>query len=235
MITLYKFGPGFGLPDPSPFVTKAELLLKIAGLDYDIDLKGFGKAPKGKLPYIRDDGETIADSTFIRLHIERKYGFDFDAGLSAAEKGFAWGLEKMCEDHLYWIMVDARWLDDGNFARGPAKFFDAAPAPIRPVVKAYVRRGLKRTLHGQGLGRHSAEERAELGRRDLEALAAILGDKPYLFGDAPRGVDATVGAFVMGCLAKIFVTPLRAAAEGNANLVAYAKRLTKRYYPDFAA
>src|SRR5919197_2337340 len=30
MITLYNFGPGFGLPDPSPFVTKAETLLKMA-------------------------------------------------------------------------------------------------------------------------------------------------------------------------------------------------------------
>jgi len=235
MITLYKFGPGFGLPDPSPFVTKAELLLKIAGLDYDIDLKGFGKAPKGKLPYIRDDGETIADSTFIRLHIERKYGFDFDAGLSAGEKGLAWAIEKMCEDHLYWIMVDARWLDDDNFARGPAKFFDAAPAPIRPIVKAFIRRGLRRTLRGQGLGRHSAAEIAELGRRDLGALAAILGDKPYLFGEKPRGADATAGASVMACLAKVFVTPLRQAAEAQANLVAYSERIMKRFYPDFAA
>ena len=34
MITLYTFGPAFGLPDPSPFVTKAEMLLKLAGLPY---------------------------------------------------------------------------------------------------------------------------------------------------------------------------------------------------------
>jgi len=32
MITLYSFGPAFGLPDPSPFVTKAATLLKMAGL-----------------------------------------------------------------------------------------------------------------------------------------------------------------------------------------------------------
>ena len=34
MITLYTFGPYFGLPDASPFVTKAMLLLKFAGLPY---------------------------------------------------------------------------------------------------------------------------------------------------------------------------------------------------------
>jgi|GEM_PF-5415914 len=32
MITLYSFGPAFGLPDPSPFVMKAEVLLKMSGL-----------------------------------------------------------------------------------------------------------------------------------------------------------------------------------------------------------
>lgn len=63
MITLYSFGPGFGLPDPSPFVTKAEVLLKMAELPYRSDTTGFKKAPKGKLPYIDDGGEIISDST----------------------------------------------------------------------------------------------------------------------------------------------------------------------------
>ena len=47
MLTLYAFGPGFGLPDPSPFVTKAEVLLKMAGHPYRKDTTGFRKAPKG--------------------------------------------------------------------------------------------------------------------------------------------------------------------------------------------
>ena len=34
MITLRTFGPYFGLPDASPFVIKAMLLLKFAGLEY---------------------------------------------------------------------------------------------------------------------------------------------------------------------------------------------------------
>jgi glutathione S-transferase len=102
MITLYTFGPAFGLPDPSPFVMKAEVLLKMAGLLYRTDTKGLRRAPKGKLPYIEDDGERIADSTFIRWHIEKKYGIDFDRGLPREEQATAWAFEKLAEDHLYW-------------------------------------------------------------------------------------------------------------------------------------
>jgi hypothetical protein len=33
-MTLYSFGPGFSLPDPSLFVMKVETLLKMAKLPY---------------------------------------------------------------------------------------------------------------------------------------------------------------------------------------------------------
>ena len=91
MITLFTFGPYFGLPDASPFVITAMLLLKFAGLDYREDRGGFRKAPKGKLPYINDDGIVVPDSTFIRFHVEKKYGFDFDAGLTLEQRAGAWG------------------------------------------------------------------------------------------------------------------------------------------------
>jgi glutathione S-transferase len=41
MIILYTFGPYFGLPDPSPFVMKAEVLLKMANLPFETDTGGF--------------------------------------------------------------------------------------------------------------------------------------------------------------------------------------------------
>ena len=165
MITLYAFGPAFGLPDPSPFVTKAEMLLKLARLAYRVDTGGFRKAPKGKLPYIDDDGTIVADSSFIRLHLERKHGIDFDAGLTAERRAVAWAIEKMCEDHLYWAVVRDRWIDDANFAAGPAKFFEKVPAPVRPLVVAVIRRKVRSGLKAHGLGRHTPEEIAELARR----------------------------------------------------------------------
>jgi glutathione S-transferase len=139
MITSYTFGPYFGLPDASLFVMKAMLLLKFAGLEYSERRGGPNKAPKGKLPFINDEGVIVADSTFIRFHIEKKYGFDFDAGLSPEQKAEAWAIEKMCEEHLYWALVAERWVDEENFAKGPAKFFDVVPLPLRPIVQSLVR------------------------------------------------------------------------------------------------
>ena len=131
MITLFTFGPHFGLPDPSPFVTKAEVLLKMSGLPYRTDQGGFRRAPKGKLPYIEDAGTLVADSTFIRWHLEKKYGVDFDKGLSAPERATAWAFEKLCEEHLYWAVLESRWMNDRNFDRGPRQFFNVAPAPVQ--------------------------------------------------------------------------------------------------------
>jgi glutathione S-transferase len=234
MITLYAFGPAFGLPDPSPFVTKAEVLLKMAGLTYRTDTKGLRKAPKGKLPYIDDDGERVADSTFIRWHIEKKYGIDLDRGLSAEQRAIAWAFEKMAEDQLYWALVDARWMVDDNFVRGPAKFFRSVPAPVRPVVIALIRRNIRGRLRAQGMGRHSREEIVALGARSIDAIADYLGEKPYFLGAEPTGIDATMFAFSAGLLCPRFDTPLRGAAERHDNLKRYVGRMAARYYPDLA-
>jgi hypothetical protein len=93
MITLYTFGPYLGLPCGSPFVTKAMLLLKFAGLEFSEDRGGYRKAPKGKLPFLDDEGLIVA-ATFIRFHIEKKYDFDFDAGLHTGAKGRRLGNRK---------------------------------------------------------------------------------------------------------------------------------------------
>jgi glutathione S-transferase len=232
MITLYGFGPAFGLPDPSPFVMKAEVLLKMSGLAYRIDTGGFNKAPKGKLPYIDDDGAKIPDSTFIRWHLEKRHGIDFDRGLSAEQRAIAWAFEKMAEDNLYWVGVDARWNDDENFAKGPKTFFDRAPALIRPLIIPVIRRKVRKGMIAQGIGRHSRTEIAELGIRSVDAMADYLGQKPYFMGSEPTGVDATIFAFAVASLCPVFDTPIRTASEKHDNLKRYVGRMTSRYYPE---
>src|SRR5215469_3062150 len=211
---------------------KVELLLKMAQLPYHTETGGFGKAPKGKLPYIDDDGVVIPDSTFIRWHVEKKYGFDFDKGLDARQKSTAWAFEKMAEDQLYWIIIDDRWIDDANFRKGPATFFERIPAPIRPIVTAMVRRTLRTTLHGQRTGRHSKDEILALATRSVGAIADFRDDKPFFMGSEPTGVDATMFAFVCGVLCPHFESRTRAVAERRDNLRRYVGRMTARFYPD---
>jgi glutathione S-transferase len=208
------------------------LLLKFAGLEYSEDRGGYRKAPKGKLPYINDDGIIVADSTFIRFHIEKKYGFDFDAGLTPEQRAAAWAIEKMCEEHLYFSVLASRWLDDVNFARGPAEFFKILPLPLRLIVPGMVRRKVRETLKLQGFGRHTPAEQNQLAIADVDAIANFLGEKPFLMGERPCGADAAVFAFVAQLLVPLFTTPARAAAEKHQNLISYRNRMLPQYYPE---
>jgi glutathione S-transferase len=234
MITLYAFGSNFGLPDPSPFVMKTEVHLKMAKLGYRREEGGPQGAPKGKLPYIDDDGLVIADSVFIRDYLERTYNVDFDWGLNDNQRALAWTVERMVEDHLYWIMVHARWANDDNFAKGPAHFFDGAPEAVREEIRRQGRQNMISILHGQGIGRHSPEEIAGVAERSFDTLSRLVGHKPYLMGDRPCGADASVFGLVAGALTPLFDTPARDAVARHGNLVAYRDRMLERYYPEFA-
>jgi glutathione S-transferase len=229
MITLYGAGEGFGLPEISPYVTKTEVQLKMAGLAYQKRQAHPQESPKGQVPFISADGLKVADSTFIRAFLERTYGIDFDEGLSAEQRAHAWAIERMMENHFAWAMVTERWLCPSNFAKGPAHFFDGAPEGVRDMVLAEVRKN----VHAVGIGRHTDLEILALATRSLQAVSAVLGDKPFLFGKRPCGADATVFGMLAGALTPFFDGEIRRRAEGFGNLVAYVDRLMARFYPEF--
>lgn len=234
MITLHGFGPGFGLPEISPYVTKAEVQLKMANLAYVKQQAMPDTSPKGQLPYIDDGDERVADSTFIRLHLERKYGFDLDARLDEHQRAEAWAIERMIENHFNWAFVYTRWMIPENFAKGPAHLFDSAPENIREALREDVRGRVAENMRVAGLGRHTPDEITELGIRSLSALSMLLGWKPYLMGDHPCGADAMAFASLAGLLTPFFNSPLRQRALEFANLVAYVDRMMAQYYPEHA-
>ncbi|MGN6515997.1 MAG: glutathione S-transferase family protein [Rhizomicrobium sp.] len=230
MLTLFGFGPAFDLPDPSPFVMKTEIQLKMAGVAYRFERAAPPQAPKGKIPFIQVGAHRLGDSTFIRAHIEKHHQFDFDAGLSTFERAQAWAIERMLEDHLYFALIDFRWLDDENWYKGPSHFFDGAPEGAAESARQRVRE----KIDHHGLGRHKHEETIELAERSLAALSVMLGDKPYVMGENPTGVDATAAAMVAAVLTPYFTGELRRRAERYPNLIAYRDRMLAQYYPDFA-
>ncbi|WP_257166274.1 glutathione S-transferase family protein [Bradyrhizobium sp. SRS-191] len=233
MITLFGLGAGFGLPEISPFVTKTEVQLKMAGLAYRKQRAMPPASPKGQLPFIDDGGALIADSTFIRAHIERKYGFDFDAGLDVHARAQAWAFERMIEHHLYFALVGARWVDPANFAKGPAHFFDGVPADRREKLREDAQFRVAENYLISGLGRHAPDEDIDLAARSLRALSVQLGDRRYLMGDRACGTDATAFAIIAGILTPFFDSELRRRTEGFGNLVAYVDRMMAQFYPEF--
>lgn len=231
MIKLYQFVPAFGLPNASPFCMKVENYLRMAGLAYECP-RGAShfKAPKGKLPYIEDNGKFIADSSFIIDYLKQTRGDKLDAALTAAQAATARAYQKLLEEDLYWALLYTRWIDAAGFALVREAFFARLAPPLRWVVPHLARRGLRRQLHAQGMGRHSREEIMQIGCRDIAALAAFLGSKPYFLGEQPTSLDASAYAFLANIVQVPLDSPIKQEALGHANLVAYCERMKTRYY-----
>lgn len=233
MITLYGAGANFGLPEVSPYVTKTEVHLRMAGLDYVKEFAMPHLSPKGQLPWLDDDGELVADSHFIRLHLERKYGVDFDEGLCAVQRAQAWAVERMIENHFGWTTAHVRWLIPENYAKGPAQFFNAMPPEMQEDMRRDIQGRVADNIRAVGVGRHSEREVLALGVRSLAALSALLGDKPFLMGCRPSSVDAVAFGVLAGLMTPYFDAPIRDRAMTFCNLVAYVDRMMAGVYPEF--
>jgi glutathione S-transferase len=231
-ITLYGSTPVFGLPEASPFVTKAEIQLRLADLPYRKLPAKPSEGPKEQIPFIEDEGEVIGDSTFIRRHVERKYSVDLDAGLDPAARAQSWAIERMLENQLYWAMVYFRYRVPENFAKGPAHFFDPAPEELRPKLREELLQTVTGYLRANGVGRHSPAEVVELGTRSFTALAELLGDKPYLMGSRPTALDAAGFGMLAGVLTPYFETPLRESALRFGTLTRYVDRMMAEFHPE---
>lgn len=231
-LTLIKFAPAFGLPDPSPFGIKAELLLKMSGLPYSVEISGNPrKGPKGKLPALRDGDALIGDSEFIRKHLEFAYGIDFDQGLGPLQRARAHAFARMLEERTYWCGVQTRWLEDSAWPTVSRAFFGNLPPVVRDVVPALVQRIVRRRMRVQGIGRHTRDEIMALGIADFAAVSAELGDRAFFMGQAPTGIDATVYAMLAGIAIPPFENPIRTSVLATPNLVAYIERMRALYFP----
>ncbi len=231
MIRLYQFQPAYGLPNASPFCMKLETWLRMTGLPYQALLGDPRKAPKGKLPYIEDDGVLLGDSHLILDYLRAQYGVDPDAGLTPPQRALSTAVTRMLEDHFYWVMLHSRWIDPQGWTVTRGVFFGGLPRPLRDLVMLLVRRSLRRDLRGQGLGRHDLPEIQSLGAEDVEALAILLGARPYFLGEQPRTLDAVAHAFLAGMLAFPVDAPVKEAIAAHANLMHFIERMNARFYP----
>ena len=228
MLRLYTLPPAFEMRNVSPFCLKAEMLMTALDLRFEhVTVEDPRKAPKGKLPWLDDDGTVVADSELIVLHLDAKTEGAVYAGLDARQKaeGVAWA--RLAEEHLYWIMVASRWLDDGWFPNVVSGFFGFVPAPLRGIVAGFARRDVARTYRLQGLGLHTRSEQEGFARRDLAALdARVAATAPaFLFSDTPCVYDFTIASIVAGILDNEPATWLTPIAREYTALADYTDRV----------
>ncbi|MEW6993374.1 glutathione S-transferase family protein [Colwelliaceae bacterium MEBiC 14330] len=236
MIKLYGFGPNLGVMDASPFVVKVDAFLKMSGLEYtnSAGMKNMKKAPKGKLPYIaiaeHNKSVLVADSQAIIDYLTQKYQLSLDEHLTQAQSAQAYLMTKSLDENLYWCLVYCRWNLDETWPAINKAFFAKLPFWLSAFVPGIYRRKVKKALHAQGMGRHSYDEVADIADKTFAALATILADKAYFFGDKLSTFDATAYAFLCQFITVQCANKLNDKAKSYENLVGFCQRIEKQFY-----
>ncbi len=234
MLKLIKFGPQFGVPDPSSFVVKLETYLRLADLEYTSKNGDVRKAPKGKFPVLMDGDTPIADSQFAIDYLKEKHGDQVNDGLSAGEKAqqHLWRLG--LENHTYFMLLAYRWLDKKNAPIMYETFF-ANMGFMGKFIFKIVCKDIRRTIKGHGILRHSWQEIDGLIAQDIVALEALLTDRPYFGGDKPREIDCTAFGLICNMIVPEMETPFRDLSRASKPLVDYHNRMTNETFPDYAS
>ncbi len=234
MIVLYQYPPHFGVPNMSPFCMKLECFLRMQDLEYEVvAVQRAKRAPKGKCPYIIDDGVEMGDSELIMDYLVEKYGRDPERDLSEEQRAVARALQAMLDERLYWVLVYSRWQDPAIWPDIRASLFGGLPAIVRDLVPVLAQRGVRGQLWQQGMGRHREAEIYAFGRADLQALANYLGDKDYLHGAAPSRIDACAMAHTANILIPGLASPLLEEIQRHRNLCDYTWRMMARFFADY--
>jgi len=218
MITLYSYPSLFGVADNNGYGLKVFAVLKLAGVPFTHEhIVDASAAPRGQLPYIVDDGETIGDSDTIIAHLIRKYRLTIDDGLTGAQRNTNLLITRMLDD-LYWVMSYSRWKDE--------RFWPAFCAALRREHPSLTEAGLLKAkefnaqrYHYQGIGRYAPDAAYARGLADLNVLANLISATGCVHGPQPTSIDAGIYGFIANIYFYEIDTPLKRFVVSKDNLV----------------
>ncbi|MEP9377038.1 glutathione S-transferase family protein [Aquabacter sp. CN5-332] len=218
MITLYSYPELFGVADNNGYGLKVFAFLRLAGLPFTHEhIFDASAAPRGQLPYMVEDGETVGDSAAIIAHLTLKHALTLDAGLTPAQRDTALLVTRLLDD-LYWVMSYSRWKDDA--------FWPAFSAALQREHPSLTDEGLQKArafnfqrYHYQGIGRYDPEATYARGLADLRVLANLIPAEGYVFGPKPTSIDAAIYGFIANIYFFRIETPLRQFVMAHENLV----------------
>ena len=230
MVILNRFGPAWGsFGCVSQFVLKIETYLRMASIEFQtrsLGLEFAETAPKGKLPYIDHNGKKIADSSFIIEYLKRHFGDSLDSHLTPIDLAIGHAVQRMVEDHVWWLMAQERWWAPENPYWNTPGLLEGADQATYDEFQAENQR--KCTEHG--VGAFSPDELRARGKADMDAIAALLGDQTYLLGQQPSSFDTTVYAFLWQILNAPYKSALKDSASSHGNLVDYIRRIEQKFF-----
>jgi glutathione S-transferase len=224
MITLYSYPTLFGVADNNGYGLKVFAFLRLVRLPFVHEhIFDASKAPRGQLPYVVDDGETIGDSESIIAHLIAKYRLTIDTALGARARDTSLMITRMLDD-LYWVMSYSRWKDERYWP----EFRDALMRE-HPTLTA---EGLQKArefnfqrYHFQGIGRFAPDAAYARGLADLKVLADLVPERGYVHGPAPTSIDAGIYGFVANIWFYDIDTPLKQFVAAQQNLVRHCTEI----------
>jgi len=213
----------------SAFCAKTEAFLRFNKIEHEvIYFQGNpAKFKNSKLPVIQDGDKYICDSYFIEEYLSQKFDIKIDEHLSGIDKANGFAYSKMCEEFLYWSLLCERWFIDENWQKLKAKFFGEVPALLRGFVTNMIRKNIKKSTVGHGMGRHSDQEIHNFGVKCIEAVSMFLGDKTFFLGDQISSYDFIIHSYVSNALFIGLNPKLQKEANKYSNLLSYSDRVLK--------
>ena len=233
MLILHQPSSAWGAPNMSPFCTKVEAYLRLAEIPYVAKPMDYRTAPRGKVPYINDDGLVLGDSQLIIDYLKKKHGDKLDHALSDEQRAVGRMVRRTLEEGTYWSLVWLRWIDPTGWKVLKPVFRKMLPPALRLVMMPVIQGNLKKNLHAQGTGRHTPEVICQFANDDLSAIATLLGEKPYLLGDEPTSYDCCVYAFLVGLTSFPADNPVKRHLASLPTLQAYVDRFHQRAFKDW--
>jgi len=224
MLTLYSYPELFGVADNNGYGLKVFAFLKLAGVPFTHQhVFDASAAPRGQLPYIVDDNETIGDSETIIVHLTKKYRLTLDAALTPAQRLTDHLVNRMLDD-LYWVMSYSRWKDERFFPAFRDGFI-AQHAQIDAAGLAKAKAYNAQRYFYQGIGRYTPEQAYARGLADLQALAELIPAQGFVHGAKPSSIDAGIYGFIANIFYFPIPTPLKAFVDSKSNLVRHCETI----------
>jgi glutathione S-transferase len=218
MITLYSYPELFGVADNNGYGLKVFAFMRLAGVPFKHEhIFDASKAPRGQLPYIIDDGETVGDSETIIAHLIKKHALTIDAGLSAQERDLNLLITRTLDD-LYWVMSYSRWKDERYFPAFRDALLREHPSLTAEGLQKAQEFNFQRYYYA-GIGRYAPEAANARGVADLGALAHLVPADGYVHGLKPTSIDAGIYGFIANIWFYTIDTPLKAFVASQQNLV----------------